>query len=125
MREIGTVDEDNEIGTRPQREIGGLPHAPENRGDARHHFAQTHDRSRIEREKAFQALGRHGRAADAHNAKASSGKFLQSRHQLRAQLIAGRLARHQHDGGWAETRARLIHAGNPAAQSRRGRSRGG
>src|SRR5258708_40310273 len=109
MREIGAVDDDDKIRPRSQREIGRLAYAFQNGGDAWHHFAQTHDRSRIEREKAFQTLRAHGWTAHTHDAHAVASDFFEARHQLRAQLIARWLARHQHDGAWLMARARFIH----------------
>jgi hypothetical protein len=84
MREIGTVDRDNEVGPSFKSEIAGTAHACENSRNARHDFAQTHHRGRIERKQAFKPSAVMAAPPDANDAHTIARERLQSRHQLRA-----------------------------------------
>ncbi|MGD0865752.1 MAG: hypothetical protein ABSA49_09365 [Rhizomicrobium sp.] len=121
MGEIRAVDQDDRVGPRRQRKIGCLAHAAEYFRNPRHHLAQPHHRSIVEREKTPETLRRHGRAADAYDSKPVTRKSLQTRHQLGAELVTGRLAADEHQSQRWKRAVRHVRRNWAARRRQRGR----
>ena len=97
MGEIGTVDDDEDVGRGLDHGSGGLLDQPQDLRQLLDDGGKPDDRELFDRKQRGQALARHRAAADALEPHRAAKALAQHLHQIGAEAIAGFLRRDQKD----------------------------
>ena len=118
MGEIGTVDDDEDIGPGLNHLVCGLSDQPQDLWQLLHHGGKTDDGEFLDWKERVQAFPRHGAAADAFEPYRIAEALAQHLHQAGTETVAQFLGRDQKDlpfGGCRRGRRR--HAEMPSMKS--------
>ena len=104
MGEIGTVDDDENIGRGRDHGIDGFPDQPQDFRQLLDDGGKAHDRELLDRKQRGQPLARHGAAADALELNGVAEPLAQHLHQAGAEPVAGLFSGDQKDSASDDAR---------------------